>query len=179
MCYRLHGPTGDGHCGCHALATVVFCALRGGLRRGGHVESTTGTRHLFCCSRFLYSLNVRRLSHHCCRHYHHHCHSAFCLMYSHVVCRRVPQDDLYYGGLNRPLFLPFIPVLKGNCLVHHITEATDYRLQHATNHELYHTPLNAKTSQEMVRIMDSLLGKTSRYQPFYPDPHLSESGCWL
>jgi cell division protein ZapE len=80
-----------------------------------------------------------------------------------VATSNRPPDDLYYGGLNRPLFLPFIPVLKHNCHVHHIVEKTDYRILHATNHALYHTPLNDRSRQETARIFEALLGKAPTF----------------
>eukprot|EP00933_Yihiella_yeosuensis_P043629 TRINITY_DN3852_c0_g1_i1.p1 TRINITY_DN3852_c0_g1~~TRINITY_DN3852_c0_g1_i1.p1 ORF type:complete len:638 (+),score=149.00 TRINITY_DN3852_c0_g1_i1:190-2103(+) len=39
-----------------------------------------------------------------------------------------PPEDLYLNGLNRPLFLPFIPMIKSFCDVHDIASETDYRL---------------------------------------------------
>mmetsp|Transcript_81857 Transcript_81857/g.213074 ORF Transcript_81857/g.213074 Transcript_81857/m.213074 type:complete len:640 (-) Transcript_81857:255-2174(-) len=39
-----------------------------------------------------------------------------------------PPEDLYLNGLNRPLFLPFIPMLRDFCDVHDIASQTDYRL---------------------------------------------------
>jgi len=39
-----------------------------------------------------------------------------------------PPEDLYLNGLNRPLFLPFIPMLRDFCDVHNIASSTDYRL---------------------------------------------------
>jgi len=38
-----------------------------------------------------------------------------------------PPEDLYLNGLNRELFVPFIPVLKTQCFVHNMDSATDYR----------------------------------------------------
>mmetsp|Transcript_109865 Transcript_109865/g.342444 ORF Transcript_109865/g.342444 Transcript_109865/m.342444 type:complete len:799 (-) Transcript_109865:75-2471(-) len=39
-----------------------------------------------------------------------------------------PPEDLYLNGLNRPLFTPFIPMLKDFCEVYDIDSETDYRL---------------------------------------------------
>jgi predicted ATPase len=39
-----------------------------------------------------------------------------------------PPSDLYYRGLNREYFLPFVPFLQRMCLVHNMDSSTDYRL---------------------------------------------------
>ncbi|CAF1075634.1 unnamed protein product [Rotaria sp. Silwood1] len=39
-----------------------------------------------------------------------------------------PPDDLYYRGLNREYFLPFIPFLYRMCTVYNMDSSTDYRL---------------------------------------------------
>jgi protein AFG1 len=39
-----------------------------------------------------------------------------------------PPDDLYYRGLNREYFVPFIPFLHRMCSVHNMDSSTDYRL---------------------------------------------------
>jgi predicted ATPase len=45
-----------------------------------------------------------------------------------VATSNRPPEDLYLNGLNRPLFLPFIPMLKDFCDVHDIASQVDYRL---------------------------------------------------
>jgi len=45
-----------------------------------------------------------------------------------VATSNRPPEDLYLHGLNRPLFLPFIPVLNDFCKVHPIGDEVDYRL---------------------------------------------------
>lgn len=45
-----------------------------------------------------------------------------------VATSNRPPEDLYKNGLNRPLFLPFIPMIKDFCEVHDIGAHVDYRL---------------------------------------------------
>lgn len=45
-----------------------------------------------------------------------------------VATSNRPPEDLYLNGLNRPLFTPFIPMLKDFCEVHDIGAEVDYRL---------------------------------------------------
>lgn len=46
-----------------------------------------------------------------------------------VMTSNIPPDELYKDGLNRPLFLPFIDLLKARLDIMHFDGATDYRLQ--------------------------------------------------
>jgi peroxisome-assembly ATPase len=39
-----------------------------------------------------------------------------------------PPSDLYLNGLNRELFVPFIPVLEKHCIVHDMDSKVDYRM---------------------------------------------------
>ncbi|CAM4747635.1 unnamed protein product [Rotaria magnacalcarata] len=45
-----------------------------------------------------------------------------------VATSNRPPDDLYYRGLNREYFLPFIPFLHQMCTVYNMDSSTDYRL---------------------------------------------------
>merc|ERR1719230_1415258 len=45
-----------------------------------------------------------------------------------VATSNRPPEDLYLNGLNRALFLPFIPMLKDFCTVHAFGAEVDYRM---------------------------------------------------
>jgi len=45
-----------------------------------------------------------------------------------VTTSNRPPEDLYLNGLNRPLFLPFIPLMNDFCHVHAIGAEVDYRM---------------------------------------------------
>jgi len=45
-----------------------------------------------------------------------------------VTTSNRPPEDLYLNGLNRPLFLPFIPMINDFCHVHPIGAEVDYRM---------------------------------------------------
>merc|ERR1719230_1261395 len=63
-----------------------------------------------------------------------------------------PPEDLYLNGLNRPLFLPFIPMIKDFCDIHDIASGHDYRLASTSEDDdkrLYIHP-NGKEEAQML-----------------------------
>ena len=58
-----------------------------------------------------------------------------------VATSNVAPDDLYAGGLNRSLFLPFIALLKERMAVFHLDAPHDYRLDASGTERRYVTPL--------------------------------------
>jgi peroxisome-assembly ATPase len=54
-----------------------------------------------------------------------------------VATSNRPPTDLYEGGLNRELFLPFIQLLQERCEVWPIGSSQDYRLRHRVLNSLY------------------------------------------
>ena len=66
-----------------------------------------------------------------------------------VATSNVAPDDLYKGGLNRALFLPFIQVLKDNVEVFQLDAETDYRLEKLQKSPVYLTPLSTKNLKNM------------------------------
>lgn len=58
-----------------------------------------------------------------------------------VATSNIALDDLYREGLNRPLFLPFIDILKARMEVFQLEAPRDYRLDDAGSDRRYVTPL--------------------------------------
>jgi len=54
-----------------------------------------------------------------------------------VTTSNRPPDDLYFNGIQREMFLPFIALVKQHCLVHSMTAGTDYRLTGKQAADLY------------------------------------------
>lgn len=65
-----------------------------------------------------------------------------------ATSNRAPEE-LYAGGLNRQLFLPFIDLLKERLEVVELAGPTDYRLEAMTGHAVYHCPLGPAAEAEM------------------------------
>ena len=57
--------------------------------------------------------------------------------------------DLYKEGLNRPLFLSFVDMLRDRCAVVRVDSGRDYRLDGLKGASVYHTPLNVETEAAM------------------------------
>jgi cell division protein ZapE len=60
-----------------------------------------------------------------------------------VATSNTAPDDLYAGGLQREIFLPFIDILKANADVLSLDGDVDYRLHRLDGMPVYHTPLTA------------------------------------
>jgi cell division protein ZapE len=56
-----------------------------------------------------------------------------------ATSNRAP-DDLYQGGLNRQLFMPFIALFKDKLDVLHLAASRDYRLQRLSNERVWFSP---------------------------------------
>jgi cell division protein ZapE len=61
-----------------------------------------------------------------------------------VATSNVAPENLYKDGLNRGLFLPFIPLLEANVDVVTLDSPTDYRMQKLASLPVYVTPLDGR-----------------------------------
>lgn len=66
-----------------------------------------------------------------------------------VATSNVSPDDLYAGGLNRALFLPFILLLKERMEVFHLAARTDFRREKLSADTVYFTPLGPQADAAM------------------------------
>jgi cell division protein ZapE len=66
-----------------------------------------------------------------------------------VATSNVAPQDLYRDGLNRQLFLPFIPILERNADVLSLDARKDYRLEKLGRMPVYTTPLGDGADRQM------------------------------
>jgi len=75
-----------------------------------------------------------------------------------VTTSNRPPRDLYKGGLNRELFIPFIELIEKSMLVVEVNGPTDYRLDRLTGVEVWHVPngpeATAALSQAFFQLTD-------------------------
>jgi len=80
-----------------------------------------------------------------------------------VATSNRPPDDLYQGGLNRQLFLPFIDLLKDRLDVLCLDGKQDYRLLRLKGIAVYHTPLGPEAEAALdaafLRLTDQARGE--------------------
>ena len=68
-----------------------------------------------------------------------------------VTTSNRPPADLYKGGLNRELFLPFIQLIERRMLVVPVNGPVDYRLERLTGVEVWHVPNGAQATAALSR----------------------------
>ncbi|WP_336293778.1 cell division protein ZapE [Bartonella sp. CB169] len=66
-----------------------------------------------------------------------------------IATSNVAPDNLYYNGLNRELFLPFIQILKARVHIINLDAKTDYRLDKSDLQNVYMTPLGLEANKCM------------------------------
>jgi cell division protein ZapE len=68
-----------------------------------------------------------------------------------VTTSNRPPRDLYLGGLNRDLFLPFIDLIEQRMLVVEVNGPTDYRLDRLEGVEVWHVPNGPEATADLSR----------------------------
>lgn len=75
-----------------------------------------------------------------------------------VATSNVVPDDLYAGGLNRSLFVPFIGMLKQHLTVHRLASRTDYRLEKLAGHPVWIVPTGQEADARVSEAWNRLTG---------------------
>jgi cell division protein ZapE len=68
-----------------------------------------------------------------------------------VTTSNRPPGDLYKGGLNRELFLPFIELIEQRMLVVEVKGPTDYRLDRLEGVDVWHIPNGPQATADLSR----------------------------
>ncbi|MFL6859864.1 MAG: cell division protein ZapE, partial [Sphingomicrobium sp.] len=68
-----------------------------------------------------------------------------------VTTSNRPPRDLYKGGLNRELFMPFIELIERRMLIVEVNGPTDYRLDRLTGVQAWHVPNGPQASAALSR----------------------------
>lgn len=68
-----------------------------------------------------------------------------------VTTSNRPPRDLYLGGLNRDLFLPFIELIELRMVSVEVNGPTDYRLERLTGVEVWHVPNGPESTAALSR----------------------------
>ena len=75
-----------------------------------------------------------------------------------VATSNVAPDDLYKEGLNRPLFLPFVDLLKRHTEIFELDAPIDYRLESIGGDDLFLFPQGPETTSRMDAMWRSVVG---------------------
>jgi cell division protein ZapE len=78
-----------------------------------------------------------------------------------VATSNVPPSELYKGGLNRALFLPFIALLEQRMEIHKLEARTDFRLEKLSGRKVWHVPANDAASAALDEAWRRLVGSAS------------------
>jgi cell division protein ZapE len=103
-----------------------------------------------------------------------------------VATSNRPPDDLYKGGLQRELFVPFIRLIKQKLDVVSLEGPTDYRLERLGRIPVYHSPDGPEARQALAEAFRRLtLGVPAEAQQItvkgrtVPVPRAAEGVAWF
>ncbi|MGP0093537.1 MAG: cell division protein ZapE [Xanthobacteraceae bacterium] len=75
-----------------------------------------------------------------------------------IATSNMAPQDLYAGGLNRALFLPFIGLLEKHMNVVHLSARTDFRLEKLAGIQVWHVPANAAADAALDQAWQQVTG---------------------
>ena len=75
-----------------------------------------------------------------------------------VATSNIPPERLYWNGLNRQLFLPFIDLLESHTEVFNLNAATDYRREKLDAQEVYLFGTGPEVDAALGRLFEHLIG---------------------
>jgi cell division protein ZapE len=78
-----------------------------------------------------------------------------------VATSNVAPDELYKGGLNRALFLPFIAMIARHMELLKLSARTDFRLEKLAGRKVWHVPADDAASAALDEAWRSLVGSAS------------------
>ena len=78
-----------------------------------------------------------------------------------VATSNVAPEDLYKGGLNRSLFLPFITTLERQMDVVELRSRTDFRLEKLEGQKVWHVPADDEATEALDEAWRKLVGSAS------------------
>jgi cell division protein ZapE len=79
-----------------------------------------------------------------------------------VATSNVAPDDLYKGGLNRALFLPFIAQIEAHMDVMRLDARTDFRLEKLTGVKMWLVPDDGEASRALNKAWAKMTGNAPR-----------------
>jgi cell division protein ZapE len=75
-----------------------------------------------------------------------------------VATSNVQPDELYKGGLNRALFLPFIAMIEQHMMVTQLESRTDFRLEKLAGQPVWHVPADGAADAALDDAWKKLTG---------------------
>src|SRR5436305_107014 len=75
-----------------------------------------------------------------------------------VATSNVPPHELYAGGLNRPLFVPFLRLLEDHMEIVRVDARADFRLEKLARVPVWHVPPDAAAHAALAALWREFTG---------------------